>query len=208
MKGSLLILAFFILGCVTGGVKDLPEVLRWDLWPRASLYVLLLLVGLSIGSDKKFKEIVTSIRPKMLLVPLSTMVGTLGGAALVGLFISKWSLAETLAVGSGFGYYSLSSILIVQLKEASLGPLLAGELGTVALMANMTREMFTLVSAPLLVKYFGKLAPINAGGVTSMDATLPVITRYSGKDLVFLSVFHGLVLDFSVPFFVSFFCSF
>jgi uncharacterized membrane protein YbjE (DUF340 family) len=39
-----------------------------------------------------------------------------------------------------------------------------------------------------------------------MDTTLPIITRYSGKDLVTLSVFHGFCMDFSVPFLVTAFC--
>jgi uncharacterized membrane protein YbjE (DUF340 family) len=40
-----------------------------------------------------------------------------------------------------------------------------------------------------------------------MDVTLPVITRYSGKDWVFVAIVHGILVDFSVPFFVSLFCS-
>ncbi|KAA6306310.1 hypothetical protein EZS27_023552, partial [termite gut metagenome] len=55
--------------------------------------------------------------------------------------------------------------------------------------------------------YFGKLAPISAGGATTMDTTLPVIIRYSGKDFTIASIYHGFVVDFSVPFLVAFFCS-
>ena len=40
-----------------------------------------------------------------------------------------------------------------------------------------------------------------------MDTTLPVITRTSGERFAILSIFHGFVTDFSVPFLVSFFCS-
>ena len=98
--------------------------------------------------------------------------------------------------------------MITQLKEPALGVQLATELGTIALMANIMREIITLLGAPLCVKYFGRLAPICAGGATTMDTTLPIITRYCGKDLVFISIFHGIIVDFTVPFFVSFFCSF
>ena len=120
----------------------------------------------------------------------------------------KCFIRFVLAVGSGFAYYSLSSILITQLKEPFLGVQLATELGTIALMANIMREIMALLGAPLFVKYFGRLSPICAGGATTMDTTLPIITRYSGKDLVFISIFHGIIVDFTVPFFVSFFCSF
>ncbi|HAD01761.1 MAG TPA: hypothetical protein DCE74_06040, partial [Porphyromonadaceae bacterium] len=82
------------------------------------------------------------------------------------------SLTDCLAVGSGFGYYSLSSVFITQYKGA--------EMGTIALTANIIREILTLLAAPLMVRYFGRLAPICAGGATTMDTTLPIITRYSG----------------------------
>lgn len=207
MKGSLIIVAFFAAGCLLGRWEQLPVWLLAEWLPAAALYVLMGLVGLSIGSDPKLREILRSVRPKLLLVPLATATGTLLGAALVGLFVSRWTLPETLAAASGFGYYSLSSILIAQLKTPQLGAQVAGQLATVALLANMLREMITLVFTPLLVRWWGPFAPVCAGGVTSMDATLPVITRYAGKEWVFLAVLHGVLLDISVPFFVSFFCS-
>lgn len=207
MKGSMIVVGFFALGCLLGWGGWLPAYILENDITVYVLYLLMFQVGLSIGSDKKLKDILCSIRPKLLLVPLATIVGTLAASALVGLFISKWSVAECLAVGSGFAYYSLSSILITELKEASLGVQMATELGTIALMANIIREIMALLGAPLFVKYFGRLAPICAGGATTMDTTLPIITRYSGKDLVFVSIFHGIIVDFTVPFFVSFFCS-
>ena len=80
-------------------------------------------------------------------------------------------------------------------------------MGTVALLANIMREIITLLGAPLMVKWFGKLAPISAGGATSMDTTLPIITKCSGESFTILSIFHGFVVDFSVPFLVTLFCS-
>ena len=208
MKGSLIVVGFFALGCVLGWSGRLPDVVIENDITVYVLYLLMFQVGLSIGSDKKLKDILGSIRPKLLLVPLATIAGTLVFLALVGLLLTQWSVFDCLAVGSGFAYYSLSSILITQLKESSLGVQLATELGTIALMANIMREIMALLGAPLFVKYFGRLSPICAGGATTMDTTLPIITRYSGKDLVFISIFHGIIVDFTVPFFVSFFCSF
>ena len=208
MKGSLIVVGFFALGCLLGWSGWLPDVgIENDITVYV-LYLLMFQVGLSIGSDKKLKDILGSIRPKLLLVPLATIAGTLVFSALVGLLLTQWSVFDCLAVGSGFAYYSLSSILITQLKEPFLGVQLATELGTIALMANIMREIMALLGAPLFVKYFGRLSPICAGGATTMDTTLPIITRYSGKDLVFISIFHGIIVDFTVPFFVSFFCSF
>ena len=203
MKGSLIVVGFFALGCVLGWSGRLPDVVIENDITVYVLYLLMFQVGLSIGSDKKLKDILGSIRPKLLLVPFATIAGTLVFSALVSLLLTQWSVFDCLAVGSGFAYYSLSSILITQLKESSLGVQLATELGTIALMANIMREIMALLGAPLFVKYFGRLSPICAGGATTMDTTLPIITRYSGKDLVFISIFHGIIVDFTVPFFVS-----
>jgi len=64
-----------------------------------------------------------------------TIAGTWAGVALASVFLKSLSLNDCLAVGSGFGYYSLSSILITQYKGV--------ELGTIALLANIFREIIT-----------------------------------------------------------------
>ena len=112
-----------------------------------------------------------------------------------------------MAVGSGFAYYSISSVLITQLKAPSIGIQLATELGTIALLANIFREMTALVGAPFIRKYFGRLAPISAAGIGSADILLASISRYSGKDTIPLAILHGILINISVPFFVSLFCS-
>ena len=40
-----------------------------------------------------------------------------------------------------------------------------------------------------------------------MDTTLPVITQASGQRFVVVSIYHGFLVDFSVPFLVTLFCS-
>lgn len=206
MKGSLLVLVFFFIGCLLGIADMLPlDKLQGNL-TLYILYALMLQVGISIGCSKNLKSIVSQLRPKFLLIPLATILGTLLFSALASLLLARWSVFDCMAVGSGFAYYSLSSILITQFKEASLGLQLATELGTIALLSNIFREMMALLGTPLLCKYFGKLAPISAAGVNSMDVVLPMITRYSGSDMLPVAILHGLLIDMSVPFFVSFFC--
>ena len=75
----------------------------------------------------------------MLLLPLATTLGTFAGTALMSLFLA-YSVSECMAVGAGFAYYSLSSIFISQYK----GP----ELGTIALISNIARELITLLLTP------------------------------------------------------------
>nr|WP_321522642.1 lysine exporter LysO family protein [uncultured Macellibacteroides sp.] len=199
MKGSIIIVSFFIIGVLMGWAGWLPDFLLETDYTQYVLYLLMFLVGLSIGGDNKLREILLRLRFHVLLVPLATIVGTLLGSALISLVLIDLSFTDCMAVGTGFGYYSLSSVFITQYKGA--------EMGTIALIANISRELITLLGAPLLVRYFGRLAPICSGGATTMDTTLPIITRYSGKDLVFVAVIHGFVVDFTVPFFVTFFCT-
>lgn len=205
MKGSIVVLLFFCAGCVLGTLHIIPfDVHHLSMY---ILYALMLQVGLSIGSNKNLREIVRSIRPKMLIIPMGTIVGTLLFSATASLLLSQWSVFDCMAVGSGFAYYSLSSILITQFKTPSIGLQLATELGTIALLANIFREMMALFGTPLIQKYFGRLAPISAAGVNSMDVVLPVITRYSGKEMIPIAIVHGILIDMSVPFFVSLFCN-
>lgn len=205
MKNSIIVFLFFCAGCILGFSGEIKlDAHHISLY---ILYAMMLQVGISIGSNKNLKQIVRQIRLKMLVIPLATIIGTLLFSALASLLLSRWSVFECMAVGSGFAYYSLSSILITQFKEPSIGLQLATELGTIALLSNIIREMMALLGSPLIEKYFGKLAPISAAGVNSMDVVLPAITRYSGKEMIPVAILHGILIDFSVPLFVSFFCS-
>lgn len=199
MKSSLTILSFFALGLLLGVFELLPHL--W-LLQNGSFYVLCLLmfcVGVSIGYEKDMVQRFKSLSPRLLFLPLMTIGGTYLGVLAVSFLLKGMKITDLLAVSSGFGYYSLSSILITEYKGVTLG--------TIALMANIFREVFTLMLSPWMVKYFGKLAPICSGGATTMDTTFPVILKNSGKEYSIIAIYHGFITDFSVPFLVTFFCS-
>lgn len=199
MKGSVIIVSFFILGSIFGLLEWYPKSLIETNLSYYALCGLMFCVGISIGCNPKTLKSFRSLNPRLALLPIMTIIGTLCGCGAASIFLSGRSLTDCLAVGSGFGYYSLSSIFITEYKGA--------ELGTIALLSNITREIIALLGAPFLVRYFGKLAPIAAGGATTMDTTLPIITQYSGQQYVIVSIFHGFLVDFSVPFLVTLFCS-
>lgn len=205
MKSSLIILAFFVLGCLSG----LYFTADFDIHEASVgvLYILMLLLGINLGCNQDIKGFAKMINFKMLLVPVATVTGTFLFSAIAGFILSQWSVFDCMAVGSGFAYYSISSVLITQLKTPSIGMQLATELGTIALLANIFREMTALIGAPYIRKYFGRLAPISAAGIGSSDILLASISKYSGQEAIPLAILHGILINISVPFFVSLFCN-
>lgn len=208
MKGSLLVLFVFILGGLIGLSGWLPQDIIGPDTSITILYILILQVGLSLGSSKNLSEIIKSLNFKVLAIPAATITGTLLFTALASLLLTQWNAYDCMAVGSGFAYYSLSSVLITELKGANAGVQIATELGTIALLANIIREMIGLLGAPAFTRYFGRLAPISVAGINSMDVCLPVISKYSGSSVIPMAIIHGIVLEMCVPLLISIFCQF
>lgn len=197
MKGSLIVVGFFIIGLLGGIEKMVPSWLLDGDVSFVALCGLLLFVGLGIGLNPEMKKEVRSLSPRMALLPVVTIIGSWLGALLIWTVLHR-TLSDCMAINSGFAYYSLSSIFITEYRGA--------ELGTIALLANIIREMLTLLGAPLMARWFGPLAPISVGGATTMDTTLPILSQTLGQRYIALSIYHGFVVDFTVPFLVSWWC--
>lgn len=192
--GSFVALGFFLAGALVGWLRVLP------LGPAAGeaavwvLYLLLVLAGMTVGFDLKALGIIRELRYRILLIPLGVVVGTLCGSALAWLVLTRFSalsLPEALAVGAGFGYYSLATVIITRLGDPALG--------SVALLSNMIHEALALLLPPLLVRLTGRLGPVLAGGAAAMDTCLPVIAQVSGERCAVLAVFSGMCLTLFVP---------
>lgn len=197
MKGSLIIVAFFAAGILCGRADVLPQWVSSSTVSMTALCALLLCVGMGIGSNPDMKSEFRSLNPRVALLPLTTILGSWAGAAIAFLVLQR-TITDCLAISSGFAYYSLSSIFLTEYRGI--------ELGTIALVANLVREAITLLGTPLLARIFGPLAPISAGGATTMDTTLPIITHTCGQRFTILAIFHGFIVDFTVPFLVTFWC--
>lgn len=195
MKASLIIILFFIAGLVSGIFSFLPAFFYKSDLAMYALYLLLLLVGIAMGGNMKVWKMFKQVNVRIALIPISVIFGTLLGTGLLSFLLEDITLREALAVVSGFGYYSLSSVIITQLQGETLGVL--------ALLSNIFREIITLLLIPVLVKYFGKLAPIASGGATSMDTTLPLIIKFTGKEYGIISIFSGIVLTLIAPFLIT-----
>lgn len=200
MKNSLLIVACFGLGILCGAASFLPRILLDHDFTLYALYLLVFVVGVSVGIDREAFTVVRQARLKILLVPGAVIAGSLGGGALASLILPGAGIQDSMAVAAGFGYYSLSSVFIAELRGEALG--------TIALLSNLCREIITLLMTPLFARAFGPLAPVASGGATAMDTTLPVISQYSGTRYAMIAVFSGTVLTLLVPFLVPFILSF
>ena len=189
LKDPLRLFAAVIVGFSVGFF--LPVVATQEIGV-VSTWLLYLLVGL-IGFQLSRSEVdlkTALLHPRTLLLPAATIVGTLGGGALLAPLLSI-PMGRALAVTAGFGWYSLSGVLITNLGDPVLG--------SAAFVSNMLREGFALMLIPLLGRAgWGEVA-IGVAGATSMDVTLPLIGKSCGSSSVPLSVASGAILSFLVP---------
>lgn len=175
MKESLIVLLFFGAGVLAGVLGDFPAAFVGIVHEASNyaVYAMLAAVGMTLGFDVRAWRILRDLKGWVALVPLMIAVGTfLGGTAAWA--VLDMSFRDVMAVSAGFGYYSLSSMLINQLADVSLG--------SMALIANMVRELVTLLFAPLIARVFGGLGPLSAAGAASDTCLLPEISVFIHKN--------------------------
>ncbi|WP_303008720.1 lysine exporter LysO family protein [Coprobacter fastidiosus] len=195
MKSSFIILCCFITGILLAYYRCVPDIFLTHDYSNYILPIMMFFVGIGIGGDIKSLYVpIKKYKIKIILIPLATIFGSIIITALISPLFDI-TTKETIAIGSGFGYYSLSAIF--------LNKLAGYEIGMMALISNMTREITALLFIPILARYCGKLAPISAAGATSIDTTLPIIAKSCGEQFIVISIFHGILVDISVPIIIS-----
>ncbi|QEM82773.1 lysine exporter LysO family protein [Halomonas binhaiensis] len=192
MAGSLALVGVVFLGMLAGiGLGTIWDTTLFELAETLSewvLYLLLALIGCQLrNSGMPLRQILLNRHGLVIAVTLalSSLAGGLLAAPLLDL---NWN--EGLAMASGFGWYSLSGILIGD----HLGPLLGG----VAFFNDLTRELLAFILIPLVIRRHAPLA-IGYGGATSMDFTLPVIQQHGGVACVPIAVVSGFLLSLLSP---------
>lgn len=192
MWGSLSLVGVVILGIGLGVLLTTfkmpfgPDIA--DIIAEWVLYVLLALIGCQLrNSGMSLKQILLNRYGLMIAVTLaaSSLVAGLIAAPLLAL---SWN--EGLAMAAGFGWYSLSGILI--------GDQLGALMGGVAFFNDLARELLAFILIPLLIHRMTPLA-IGYGGATSMDFTLPVIQQHGGVACVPVAVVSGFILSLLSP---------
>lgn len=184
------ILAAVILGILTGYFY-FPSFMveHIGLLIDIGLCLLLFFVGIDIGMQGNILKKIREKGFKILLIPLMIAIGSIVGAVAGGLLI-KLPFNEAAAIGAGFGWYSLSAI---ELSKHS------AQLGTLAFITNVIREVIALITIPLIAKYIGKYEAIAPAGATAMDTTLPVISRSTDGSVAIVAFITGVVLSSMVP---------
>lgn len=198
MAGSLALVGVVVLGVALGlaggslaGLHDGAETLaEWV------LYALLALIGCQLrNSGMPLRQILLN-RHGLAIATALALSSLAGGLLAAPLLALRWN--EGLALASGFGWYSLSAILVGD----RLGPLLGG----VAFFNDLTRELLAFILIPLTIRRHAPLA-IGYGGATSMDFTLPVIQQHGGVACVPVAVVSGFILSLLSPPLTLFFLS-
>lgn len=154
------------------------------------LGLLLFAVGISLGLNKYIFNQVSRLGWRIILLPTSIAVGSIVGPLAISFFL-RLTPTETAAVGAGFGWYSLSGVLLTKLH----GP----ELGSIAFLTNIFREFLTFLVLPLMARFLGRIASIAPGGATTMDVTLPLLKEIWGEEIILPAFFSGAVLTSLVP---------
>ncbi len=191
LKAPLTLLSFVAAGLAAGillppGLFDVGAITGW------TLDALLFFIGMQFAqSGTSLKKVLAS--PAAIAVPVATLLGTLAASlALVPLF--SLSPGKSIALAGGFGWYSLSGVLIDNLGDPVLG--------SVSFMANMFRESLALLLIPFLGRSRIPALAVSVGGATSMDVTLPLIEQSAGPWIVPVSFMSGALLSIVVPFLV------
>ncbi|EOV8961317.1 lysine exporter LysO family protein [Cronobacter turicensis] len=161
-----------------------------------TLIFLLFLIGIQLRNNgMTLKQIVLNRRGMMvaIVVLVSSLIAGTVNALLLGL-----PLRAGLAMASGFGWYSLSGILMTE----SFGPVI----GSAAFFNDLGRELIAIMLIPALVRRSRSTA-LGICGATSMDFTLPVLQRSGGLELVPAAIVHGFILSLLVPVLMAFFAA-
>ncbi len=194
LRDPLSLFIFVAAGFISGLLLPFPNI-TGALISTWMLRLLLLSVGIDLVlNGVSFREVLA--HKETLLLPLGTAVGSLLGGLCAGLFFSL-SPGQSLSVASGFGWYSLSGVIITDMGNPMLG--------SASFMSNILRETIALLTIPFVAGTRYPHIAIGLGGATSMDVTLPLIERSCGAKAVPLAIASGAILSLLVPVLVPLF---
>lgn len=188
---TLLLISAVVAGIVSG--TFLPQSVAGSLETFTTLALCVLLVGIGIDLGRSKNRIRTNLAAMgwhILYIPLLVAIGSISGTIISGLLL-RMPLNESAAIGAGFGWYSLSGVLLAQIHNV--------ETGALAFLTNVSREIIALLTIPLLAARVGFITSIAPGGATTMDTTLPLIAKSTDNSTAVIAFINGLILSMLVP---------
>lgn len=159
-----------------------------------ALAVLMLSVGISVGMNKQVFQKMKTYHFKMLIIPIGIIIGSVAGGILCA-FLMGMPLNESVAITSGLGWYSLSGVLLTDLAGA--------EVGSIAFLANLFREIISFMTIPFIARYCNHYTAIAPAAATSEDTTLPILMKYTSEEVVMLAVINGVICSAMVPILIN-----
>ena len=158
------------------------------------LYLLMFLVGISIGLHEGIWAKIKQYHIKAFLIPIGIIVGSLVGGAVCAPLLG-FSLGQSTMVASGLGWYSLAGVSVSSAAGVTVG--------SIAFLSNLLREIGAFLLIPLVARRLNACACIAVAGATSEDTTLPLMIKYTNEETVVLSVLNGIICSFFVPILIS-----
>ena len=168
-------------------------ILNSDKIVSLGLCLLLFFVGMDIGDSGDIFPKLKKFGKKIWFLPMSTIAGALLGGY-IGSMFTTLTMGQGIAVSAGLGWYSLSAIELSKISA---------ELGSLAFLTNVLRELIAIFSVPFIAKYIGSLESVSVAGATAMDTLLPIINKNNSADISIVAFFSGIVLTTAVPFLVT-----
>ncbi len=183
------IIAAFVVGVVIGYLG--LDLSNYYLLGLSTIDLLLLLLLFFIGLDFGISEVnIRSLTKKSLRVVVILVFSTFLGAALGGFMVSfLFNNYYALIAALGCGWYSFTSATLIRYSVYW---------GSIALIANILREIACITLYPLLSKKL-KLSSITIGGATTMDTSLPIISSFGSKEVALIAFAHGLIITLTLP---------
>ncbi len=160
------------------------------------LCVLLIFVGLDLGLEGQVINNFKNAGLRILAIPVAIALGTMAGAVICSVLLPV-SLGESLAIGCGFGWYSLGAGIIMDAGYMTAG--------AISFMHNVMREVFSIILVPIVARYVGHMEAIALPGAPGMDVCLPIVERSTSGTVAVYSFISGLALSLSVALLVPLF---
>ena len=155
------------------------------------LCILLLLVGLDLGSAGSILEDLKKVGIKAIFFSIAAMLGTAIIGAITCLLMG-FSLREGLAVSLGFGWYTYAPVVIAGAGQQYM---IAGAL---SFMYNVIRETLGIILIPIVAKKIGYIETTGIPGVAAMDVCMPIVDRSCRPDTVVYSFVTGFFMCITV----------